>query len=343
MLLRNPNLRKNLNLKKSEIFDRASRTFVIFPKKRLFVAVPKRLGYLIYSFIVFFALVIYSQILSRVGELRFEVIGSAGVYFIAFVGLFITQPMDIFLKAGISSDSADEKEGNVAPDSAKGDFSAKPLGESLKNSVVNLSNIFLVIPTLILVPGTLLLLHYFPNLSLLLRIGALAAAGSIVYVFSLVNNIFMVVYRMKKSVPLYRVAMAWSLILVIVIAIPFFAGIFKTSTGPFVQNFVVACVASLLHLYLLWGLSLDTSLGKFSVAQNNFSTLLTFFTVFIAGLSVSFFSGEAFLRALFVSAVLMAALGYAQGHYKNEITKKMLFEYGLICAIFFVLTIIFQP
>ena len=67
----------------------------------------------------------------------------------------------------------------------------------------------LVLPV-ILVVGALLSLIYFPNLGLPTRIITLLSVGGVMYVVSLVNNIFLVVFEKNEVIPLYRVAVTWS-------------------------------------------------------------------------------------------------------------------------------------
>ncbi len=182
--------------------------------------------------------------------------------------------------------------------------------------------------------GAILSLFYFPNLGLPTKIAAIGGVGLVMYITQLVTNIFLVVYDKKEQIPLFRVASTWSQILVITIAIPFYAGIFKLPLIAPYQSLIVGVTAALFALFLSWSMRMDTDVTGLDRGEVLFNVLLVGFIIFASSISVSFFPSESFLRSLFVSSTLMFALGYMGAHYKNAITKKLVFEYLLIVLAF---------
>ncbi len=193
-----------------------------------------------------------------------------------------------------------------------------------------------------LIIGTLLSLNYFPNLGLPVKIAFILALGAGFYIVSLVNNVFLVVEEKEEPIPLFRVAVTWSQILFVVVTIPFFAGLFKLPSLPFVSSVIISISAFLFTLYTFWMLEFDPEAKKVRGAEALFWGLFSSFIVFAASMSVSFVPTESFLRALFVSSVLMFCLNYVYGYIKNHITKRLITEYLLITFVFFALMFIFK-
>jgi hypothetical protein len=193
-----------------------------------------------------------------------------------------------------------------------------------------------------LVGGALLTLIYFPNLGLPVKILFVAAVGIGFYIVSLVNNVFLVVEERREPIPLYRVAVTWVQIIIVIVAIPFFAGIFKMPYNLLIQNSVTALSSVLFSFYLIHMLLFDEEAKKVRGVEALLFSLFVGFCVFAAGVSVSFLPTETFLRALFVTSVLMFSLNYLYGYLKNSITKRLINESLLITFIFFLLLFVFQ-
>ncbi len=193
-----------------------------------------------------------------------------------------------------------------------------------------------------LVLGTVLSLKFFPNLGAPVKISALISVGIIAYAVSLVNNIFLVVQERAKVMPLYRVAVTWSQILLITIAIPYFSGIFKLPLNAFTQAAFAGFSAFIFCVYFLWTLEFDEEARKIAAGEKVINSLVVTFLVVSSSLVVSFIPTESFLRSLFIASVLMASLGYLQSHYKNTVTKKLLLEYSIITLLFLCLVLIFS-
>lgn len=208
---------------------------------------------------------------------------------------------------------------------------------------VNLNNsLNLILIPLHLVMGAVLSLIYFPNLGVPTRLAAIVTVGVLMYVVSLTNNIFMVSEESKKTIPLFRVAVTWSQILLVIVSIPYLAGVYKTSFNFIIQNLIAGTSAFLFSIYMYWPREIDKDVHKIEVKEKVINSLYVMLLVVGAGVSVSFFPTESFLRSLYVSAILMSVLGYFQAHYKNAITKKLLSEYLLISLLFLFIVILFR-
>ena len=194
-----------------------------------------------------------------------------------------------------------------------------------------------------LVVGVLLSLIYFPNLSDLFRIVSLLGFGALFYIISLVNNVFLVVDSRQEVIPLYRVAQTWSKILMVVVTIPLLAGMFKISFNAFYETIVTVLIALAFFGYLFWTLKHNPDAKKFKVGELLAILGIGAFAVGTANIAVSFIPTETFLRALFVSSILVAGISYLEAHLKNQVNRKLISEHAIISLIFLVLLFIFQP
>jgi hypothetical protein len=109
----------------------------------------------------------------------------------------------------------------------------------------------LVLPSL-LFGSALLAFKYYPNLSLLFKLAMLCGIGILFYTVAIVDNIFLVVSQREEIIPLYRAAVPWSQILLVIIAIPLFAGIFKIPTFSFIQVIIISLATIVLSFYQFW-------------------------------------------------------------------------------------------
>ncbi len=197
--------------------------------------------------------------------------------------------------------------------------------------------------TLHLIFGAYLSFLFFPNLGYNFKLMAILAIGVLYYICCLINNVFLVVDEREELIPLYRVATTWSRISIVVIAIAYFAGVFKLPVNTFAQCTIVAVSTALLVLYILWSIRFDKDSKKMKRGEMAFIATLASFILYAVNVSVSFFPTESFLRALFVSTALMFSINLVYGHCKNDIKKRMLTEHFFISFTFFVLLIIFRP
>lgn len=194
-----------------------------------------------------------------------------------------------------------------------------------------------------LIIGFVLSVYYFPNLALPIIILGYIAFGVLNYIVFLVNNIFLVIQEKGSLIPLYSVAITWVQILIIVIAIPFYSGVYKLPLNILLQGLIVLVSSSLFYIYTIWGITFDTDVKKTDSREKLAIVFYFAFITYITGLAVSFIPTETFLKAMFVAAVNMFSIAYIYAHYKNRITTRLLLEYGIICLIFFLLLIIFRP
>lgn len=190
--------------------------------------------------------------------------------------------------------------------------------------------------------GTLFSLYYFPNLSLFVKLAAIVAVGVLMYISLLVNNIFLVVHERGEIIPLFRVASTWSQILIIVVSIPFFSGIYKLPFLPFFQSGAVALTAILFSLFLGWVQNMDPDVPKIDKKTKFIESVFVGFMLGGMSIATSFTPTESFLRALLMSSLLMFGLGYTQAHQKNAVTKKLMVEYALITSLFLAMILIFK-
>ncbi len=187
----------------------------------------------------------------------------------------------------------------------------------------------------------LLALKYYPNLSIPFKGLMLIGTGFLLYLISIVDNIFLVNSQREETIPLYRAAVPWSQILTVVVAIPLFAGIFKIPTYSIIQVGIIALISFIFGIYQIWAHRYEDNLVP--VGQGGTVLLITLisFFVFSIGIATSFMSTESFLRGLNTAAALMFGLFYTSSFLKNTLNKKILIQYFFILLIFILLSIIF--
>jgi len=191
--------------------------------------------------------------------------------------------------------------------------------------------------------GGLLSLNYYPNLGSTFKILIVTFFAGMYYLVSLADNIFLVVHDREEIIPLYRVAVTWSQILQIIVAIPLFAGIFKLNSLASIQSAISASISFLFTYYQLWIYQFEPDAKKTKVGEKIYLCFISFFIVYSSTFSISLFPSEDFLRALFASSVLLFSLNYISAHLKNETTRKMIFRYLLLCLVFLLFVLFFRP
>lgn len=209
---------------------------------------------------------------------------------------------------------------------------------------INKNNFLIsIIMPLGVLSGALLSLSYYPNLGSTFKLLVIGFFGVLYYLVSLADNVFLVVHDREEIIPLFRVAVTWSQILQVVVAIPIFAGVFKLDTQVFSQSLIVALISSLFCYYQLWIYGFEPDAKKTGVGEKIYLCCVSFFILYTSSMAVSFFPSEDFLRALFVSSVLLFVLNYISAHLKNEISRKMIFGYLAIVVTFLLSVIFFRP
>jgi len=191
--------------------------------------------------------------------------------------------------------------------------------------------------------GVLLSFYHFPNFSFFFKMFALVVVGFLYYIISLVNNIFLVVDEKADVFPLYRVAVTWSQILLVIVSIPVYVGIYKLHYAPIGQAIWATIPSFIFAGYYLWNLSFDKRVRRLSLLEKGINSLFCVFLVALSGLAVSFIPTEPFLRGLFSASVLLFGLNYLEGYLKNRLNKGFLYIYGGIFLIFLILILVFRP
>lgn len=209
---------------------------------------------------------------------------------------------------------------------------------------VNIKNFFMafLLPMNLALGGTLALMLY-PNVSFGFRILAIAVFSFLDYIILLIDNIFLVIEGREELIPLYRVAVTWSLILQIIVYIPLVSSIFKFNVNSFWQALVVSGVSFFYSLYQIWVTRYDKDAKNAGVVERMYLSLIVFFVVFASVIGVSFVPSESFLKALFTASVAMFFLSYVSAYLKNEINKKFIFQYAFIIVFFLLLMVVFRP
>ncbi len=192
-----------------------------------------------------------------------------------------------------------------------------------------------------LVLSAILFLRFYPNLGEYFRIGVIFGFIIVYYLVLLSDNIFLVVKGREEIIPLYRVAVTWSLILIIVIAIPLFSGIFKLPVNPLYHVLFVGCFSFLFNLYQIWSSRYDEDAKDVEVGEMVLLSLVVAFFVIAATIATLFFPTEAFLRALFTASILMFGLNYISSYLKNNVSSRLLLEYFFISVLFLILLLLF--
>ena len=199
----------------------------------------------------------------------------------------------------------------------------------------------LILPSYLL-GSVLLALKYYPNLSIIFKIVMMLGSAVMFYIIAIVDNIFLVVNEREETIPLYRAAVPWSQILLVVVSIPLYAGIFKIPTNSFIQAFIIGILACVLNLYQFWSYRHEDNLVSVRVGGIGLFSIFVGFITFVVGIATSFLPVESFLRGLTASAGLMFGLFYTSSFLKNSINKRLLFEYIAIILGFILLSILFQ-
>jgi len=211
------------------------------------------------------------------------------------------------------------------------------------SSISDYKSLLVLILPLGLTLGVLFTLYFFPNFSFIFKLSGLFIVGVLYYLINLVNNIFLVVEERADIIPLYRVAITWSQILLIIVSIPLFAGIYKLNISPLVQAGYGGLLSFSFTLYFFWNLWFDKRMRKISLVDVFINCLLCAFFVVSTGLAISFIPAESFLRALFSASILLFGLNYLDAYMKNRINPSLMYQYGVISLIFLIFILIFRP
>ncbi len=185
--------------------------------------------------------------------------------------------------------------------------------------------------------GAVLSFFGFPNLSLMLRLLTAISVLFLYYVMLLMLNIAAVANDREKSIPLYRVAVAWAQVLGVVISIPLYSGIFKLNLNPLIQLLFILASTYSIVLFFSWLVDLEEGRIHHNIA------LMSAFWVLMLSVSIIFLPFEAVFRGLFLSSVLLFGLGYVQGLIRHTLSKQIIIEHILITISFLMIGLLFIP
>ncbi len=214
---------------------------------------------------------------------------------------------------------------------------------SLRKSRGRFRGILVALLPLSLSFGVFVSFYHFPNFSLFFKVSILLVVALLYYLIELVNNIFLVVDEKADIFPLYRVAVAWSQILLVITAIPIYVGIYKFDWPVFVQAIVSGGFTLLFTVYYLWSLGFDGRVRRIFLADKFMMGLFSAYLVGASYLAVAFVPAAAFLRGLFSASVLLFVLNYMDGYVRNRLSRGLLYTYGFFCLVFLLLLFIFHP
>lgn len=188
-----------------------------------------------------------------------------------------------------------------------------------------------------LIVGAVLSLFQFPNLSFYIKIAFVISIAILFYIALLVTNIFIVVETRGKMIPLFRAALTWAQILIVISCIPLYSSIFKLAMHPALQ--ALAVIVSSYLLFSLWGWVLKLETGE----ADKSLILVSSFWVAIFAFNMLFIPFEAIFRGLFLSSIVLFGLGFIQNYLKHTITRKIIIEHVVITILFLLLGLLFIP
>jgi hypothetical protein len=201
---------------------------------------------------------------------------------------------------------------------------------------------FISFEPLVITISTLYGLTFFPNLNLFFKLALIMVSGLMLYISTLTNNLTIAEKVEESSVPLFRVGLLWTQILLIIQSIPLVTVVYKLDYYFFIQSLILLfyfflASISYLNTFLLTRKEdiIDRKEYWLLVAQ------MVFFPV-VGSLATAFISTESFLRATFVTSIFMGLVGYTRNYLENSITKRMVFQYSLIFLFFLIVLLLFR-
>lgn len=192
--------------------------------------------------------------------------------------------------------------------------------------------------------ATILGIINFPNLNEYFRIALIIISGLLLYISTLTSNLLIAEKIEDNSLPLFRVGVIWTQILLIIESIPLITIIYKFDINFVYQALMVLIyflISSLIYLHTL----LLSKKGEESLEEGQVVILLIqmCYLPFIAAIATSFMPAESFLRATFITSVYMGIVGYTRSYIENSITKNLIIQYSLITLFFLGVMFIFKP
>jgi len=194
----------------------------------------------------------------------------------------------------------------------------------------------------ILTLGTLLGLIYFPNLNEYFKLALILVSAGLIYISTLTNNLLIAEKVEESSLPLFRVGIIWTQIILIIQSIPLITVIYKSNLWFVYQSFFIYIYfffSSILYLHtiLLFHKGERYEKREFLILAFQMSLV-----PFIGSLFTSFTSAESFLRATFITSLFMSMVGYIRGYIENTINNFLILQYSVISLIFLILLFLFN-
>lgn len=190
--------------------------------------------------------------------------------------------------------------------------------------------------------STLYGLVFFPNLNIFFKIILILLSGGMLYISTLTNNLVIAEKIEDSSLPLFRVALLWTQILLILQSIPLITVIYKMNLPFFVQSllvFIYFLLASYSYLHTILLSRREENINSKEITVLIFQMGLL---PFLASLAISFIPTESFLRGTFITSVYMGIVGYTRNYLENSITKKLIIQYSSIVIFFLIALILFK-
>ncbi len=191
--------------------------------------------------------------------------------------------------------------------------------------------------------GVMFFYLYYPNLSPTIKILAGLFYIFLLYTLLLLNNVLLVVKSREEVIPVYRVATGWLQIVLLSMTISIFTGLHRLHIQPILQTLASVLISFFFYNYSLWVYSFDKETRKIKAVE---SLVISLSLALFAGWSsfiTLFFSGETFLKGLFIASVFLLGLGYIQLYIRNALNKRALWDYIIPTVIFFLVLSLFKP
>jgi len=195
---------------------------------------------------------------------------------------------------------------------------------------------------LVITISTLYGLAFFPNLNIFFKLILILVSGVMLYISTLTNNLTIAEKVEEGSLPLFRVGLIWTQILLIIQSIPLITVIYKINYPFYIQSLFVMIYFFLASLSYLHTILLTKKEGEVSRSEYRILALQMLILPTLASVSTSFISAESFLRATFITSVFMGMVGYTRNYLENSITKRLVIQYFLIFLFFLVVLVLFK-
>lgn len=194
----------------------------------------------------------------------------------------------------------------------------------------------------VITTSTMFGLIFFPNLNIVFKLALVLISGVMLYISTLTNNLTIAEKIEDSSLPLFRVGLIWTQILLIIQSIPLVTVIYKLNFHFYVQSILILFYFYLASKSYLHSLLLSRRGEEVNKDEIRLVTIQMTFFPFVASLATSFISAESFLRATFITSIFMGMVGYARNYLENSITKRTVIQYSLIFLFFLLVLIIFK-